>query len=64
MCPLAGSNPKDDHKELVQCFLDPKKSNYMDAHHKAVLTIGSKEAMVKKRVEEMVECMKGKENGS
>ena len=34
----------------------------MDAHHKAVLTIGSKEAMVKKRVEEMVECMKGKEN--
>ena len=43
--------------------MDPKKSDYESAHHKAVLAIGSKKAMVKKRVEEMVECMKGKQGG-
>ena len=61
--PLAGCDPKDEHEEHVQRFLDPEKSTYSGARHKAVLTIGSKMAMVKKRVEQMVECMKGKQGG-
>ena len=58
---FACSNPKTSHEEHAQRFLDPKESNYTDAHHRALLIIGSQKERVKGPVEGVAACMKDKD---
>ena len=60
--PLLGMNNQTSHVEHATRFLNPTKSNYHDGFFKVLLTIGSNTKMVRERVQQTADGMRGKPN--